>query len=544
MAVALAGAILFGLWTDAESGSPGVEVLDPSSADEAPGSTGGDHAHTRLEAETRAPGDALRPRGLAPLDLTHVAAAGPELETFQVLVLEDHTVPRPVEGARVTLQRGGDVLARMETDVLGRARLEAPLSLADLVIESDEHVDTARPNARAGEELVVVLVPSGTLVGRVAYAGRRVLAEQEVRLWTGTGFRVGRGARTAAVGPSGAFQFTDLEPGYVTIALAADDEPLVHEPSLRIRSGEETRVTLQVPEARRLTGRVVTAESRAPLDGVTVRARQVIQGSWEVSQLGREGTVTGRNGSFILQPLAPARVVVSAEAPWGGRAELELDLFDSASPPLELAIPAAVSLEGYAVDIAGSAVPGARIVAVRADGAGRVDWRVEAGPDGAGREPDGLVLARTVADGAGRFRFAALPPDSRLVLVAFAENPSSTLGLPRDGRVEVRTRSAADLADRVRITLKGAATVSGLVVDGAGAPLAGVEVTPRGGRSPVGAGRLAHGRRWDLRRGVRSTRGARPRRPERGVPRAGGVGRGCHTSRGGLSVPRADRARA
>ncbi len=474
--LALGAAALVGLWSI--GGKP--ELAAPAALER----------EEPEEARADAVGAAALAAGIAlPLDDVRAAvpaavaaqtAAEREGAPITVRVVAAERGGAPIAGARVSLSAGRDVVARAETDAEGRARLDAPTSPLDLSIESDQHVDAARAGVQRGDEVTVALVSSGSLAGRVEFAGRRGPGEHKVHLWTGSAWRGGRGERTTVLDPTGRFRFDDLAPGFVTVALEAEDTAPVHEPSIAIRGGECAEVTLRVPAARMLAGRVVAAEGRQPLADVRIDARPVAQGApGPVTELARERVRTGPDGTFQLGPLPPGRVIVSAEAAWGGRVEREVDLLDAAAPPIELALAAPVAVSGSVFDGAGRVVDGALVVAVREGDLRGVDWGA------AEAEGGGRTLGRATTDVGGRFRFDALPADARIALVAFAADPRGPTWPRREGRTDVTTGRAEAPPEPVRVTLRAHAALRGLVLDAAGAPLAGAAVAAYGRGTPL-----------------------------------------------------------
>lgn len=450
-----------------------------------PGETGLTRADGALEPWFEGPAAILEAgstvghgaRAAAPRELERASAglAADELAglvpgRFDVRALEAGT-RRPIVGATVTVRRGGGPPITTVTDDGGRAALEAPFSAGDLLVASTRHVDVARAGVAAGTEQVLELTPSGALAGRVEFKGRAALGTPEVRLWSRERGRGGRPDRTTPLEQNGTFRFEDLAPGFVTVALAAEDVPLVHEPSVAIRPGEEAFVTLRAPAPQRVSGQVVDAADARPLAGVTVRARPEAQGTPNaVTELGRARATTGLDGTFVLEPLASGRHTIVAESAWGARTEREVLVTEEAAAPLELRIAPPIAVEGRVVDDVGRAVAHATVAVVDANALRRVNWRrvLEAAPG----EPDDQVLARSTSDVAGRFLFDRLPADTRIAVVALEAHGSGA----REGSAEVRPRRANAPREPVLVTLRASQLVTGEVRDQAGAPVAGASV--------------------------------------------------------------------
>jgi protocatechuate 3,4-dioxygenase beta subunit len=429
-------------------------------------------------------GNVARAEAPRELDLAAAGLAASELAglvpgRFEVRALEGGT-RRPIEGATVTVRRGEAPPVTAETDDGGRAVLEAPFSAGDLLVASTRHVDVARAAVLAGTEHVLELAPSGALAGRVEFKGRAALGTPEVRLWSRERGRGGRPDRTTPLESNGTFRFEDLAPGFVTVALAAEDVPLVHEPSVAIRAGEEAFVTLRAPAPQRVVGRVVDAADQRPLAGVAVHARPEAQGTPNtVTELGRTRATTGLDGSFVLEPLACGRHMVIAETAWGARTEREVLVSETPTEALELRLAPPITVEGRVVDDAGRAVAHATVAVIHAEALRQVNWgRVLAAPpleqgEARGRrEQDERVLARATSDAAGRFLLDSLPADTRLAVVAVELQGNGT----REGSAEVRPRRANAPREPVLVTLRGSNLVAGQVLDEAGAPIKGASV--------------------------------------------------------------------
>ncbi|MEZ6017301.1 MAG: carboxypeptidase-like regulatory domain-containing protein [Planctomycetota bacterium] len=392
----------------------------------------------------------------------------------------------PVAGAEVRLVRRAAAGGRPSTalvattDAEGRATLDAPFSVGDVSVASARHVDVARAEVVAGAECVVALVASGALVGRVDLPGRGALAAPEVRLWTRSDGRadgrgVGRPQRVEAVSANGTFRFDDLDPGFVTLAVASGELPLVLEPSIEIQSGVEAFVALRAAAPVRLAGRVVTEGDRRPVAGAIVRARPEIQGaSSEIEGAALAEARTALDGSFELAPLGQGRCRVTAETDYGARAERDVLVDERAPAPIELALAPSVSLDGLVLDADGAPAAGARVAFSQFDAARRVDWARLLASAGASAGGVGPIAA----DQAGHFRVPAVPAPARLLVVAGdARSGGSDGTVSAAGGVEVQVARGASAVQPVVIRLARAGVVSGVVLDGDGVPVVDAQVS-------------------------------------------------------------------
>lgn len=314
---------------------------------------------------------------------------------------------------------------------------------------------------------LAVLVPGKALEARTVGADGRPLAAVEAELslairWRPPGmeeppseWRLTRqrgvsdkdGRLTFMGVLEGAAGLTATSPPYrgQTASRADPFAPLV----LRLSPSQARDAQALVPPkpTRRLAGRAVDLVSGGPVAGALV---------WSGWPLLAPVTRTDAEGAFQLV-LPAGQVLWLAAAAAGYLPGERLPVPSRVSDPLILKLAPAATLSGVVVDGAGQPVPGVRVVAdppiVRASNRG-------SGPR--------WVTARSRADGG--FRLTGLRPGGTYELTATRNGFART-------QVTARTAPAGRPSAPIRIVLSGGKTAFGRVVDEAGQPIAGVEVT-------------------------------------------------------------------
>ncbi|MBI4600838.1 MAG: carboxypeptidase regulatory-like domain-containing protein [Planctomycetes bacterium] len=203
------------------------------------------------------------------------------------------------------------------------------------------------------------------------------------------------------------------------------------------------------PAPGKVSGRVVRADTRAPLEGAFVQAALGARAASSGEDLPWREAVTGPDGAFELDLLAPA--------PWSLRASLS-GFLDRRVEPV---------LPGDAVEVALSPDAGVpcRVELERdEDSVPLADQEVFL------RDLDGPWSLEARTDARGAFRITGLPADE-------------LEAVRRDGRIDVVVPGYAEPAiERSRsdggyvITAEAGATVVGTVTDAAGRPIAGAAV--------------------------------------------------------------------
>jgi protocatechuate 3,4-dioxygenase beta subunit len=273
--------------------------------------------------------------------------------------------------------------------------------------------------------------------------------------------------QTATTNADGIARFATVMPGGAEVVAQA--EKLARAvTSIRVGATGVTRVALTLRPGAEVTGRVVAAG--APVAG----ARVVFVGAsdWAISgddQL--DAVVTGGDGrfTFAAMPAGSFRFVARHPPHAPG------------SSPI-ITLDGAVAKTGVEIELA----PGATVRGTVIDGSGApvATARVRIGVDAATPFGDGPRQAYT--DDRGVFTIAGLP--RRALLAVAAHEAGSSATVPIDA-------SAGDV-DKVELRLDHTGQIAGTVVDAAGEPLEGVQVsagpdfTGRGDRSQFAQWRL------------------------------------------------------
>lgn len=381
---------------------------------------------------------------------------------------------RPLAGVRVTARPataggGGDAvetvsgedgsftfphLPAAEVDLHAAAGGFAPVRVRGVEVDG---------GPAAADLGTLVLAPGAALHGRVStpagepVAGARLwVAEADGRPPEVVLNGIEETPPTGESGADGSFRVPDLAAGRRHHLHAAAPGRLAASLPGLVPPLDESAV-LVLPPATRLAGRVVD-EAEEPVAGARVELVDAAPAPGRLEPPERRPqTATAHSdgdGRFVLDGLAtgPVRVTVSAEG-FQTSAPRPLRLPTDAEPLFVLR-PGA-TLEGSVRDDAGEPVTGARVTVVTESPSGRL---------------------RGFSDDAGGYRVGGIPPGSWPVVVHHAEYETA-------GRV-VAIEPGVQLHD---VVLTPGLAVSGRVVDGDGAPVAGARVAlqrrlGRGGR--------------------------------------------------------------
>jgi hypothetical protein len=352
---------------------------------------------------------------------------------------------RPAGGAEVVAWADGREVARTTAAADGAFALPG-LPPGEYILAARQGARVAEPlgpvPVAVGEELaglVLVLGPGGSLAGTVIDGVTGEAIEGATVVVGGSGTTTDRVGR---------FRVRGLPPGPAVLRAAAPGyEP--REQTVELSARAETGFVVALARAAAIRGRVLAA-SGEPAAGASVRAVPYRPDGAGVAA-GSSGKAAD-DGSFALSvPAGAVRVEASSAAGEFGRTDW-LDLAPGAvREGIEVRLAAPASLHGMVRRSDGAPAPGAEV-------------RVAAA--------DGRPLAVAVADAGGGYAISGLPAGS-VSLGAAAGEARGTAGpveLPAGGAV------------RVDLVL-GAGTLAGVVVDGAGDPVAGATVAawPEGG---------------------------------------------------------------
>ena len=293
-----------------------------------------------------------------------------------------------------------------------------------------------------GDPLSVVLAPAATLVGRVLDDAGAPLPGAAVRLhWRDhlpgapEGHLPGGGQAAAVTDEEGRFELGEIRPGPVEIAASA--ARFIDSESRRVvaQIGEPLQLTFQLQRGATLHGVVLTEDGDPVAD-----AHVVVSGA---------GAGTDAEGAYAIDGVRPGEHVRGrAIHPGHGRVTRDLEVLPGDNQ-VDWTLPAGAAVSGVVVTAAdGEPVPGAQV-------------------ELAG--PEGIPVFDAVSDGAGAFRFPALP-EGRYVLAAAAP------GLARAEATEPVTVTAEPVTD-LRLALAPAARVEGDLIGLTFAEVARVAVT-------------------------------------------------------------------
>lgn len=397
------------------------------------------------------------PPGAPPLPAELAPVSLPPSSELAVRVVDERSAGVSGARVRVSLSRAAGAASRRlatgwspverlaVTDALGRATvaLEAGDEIRAYARAGTADGSVKLGEAPAGSPMTIVLAPRATRRLRVSRADGS--AVEGALLWTFAGplgrtdaegwievpVPDGRDEHVSAESPEGAQASVVIKP-----EPGPPDQPLY--------------LTLQPPVE--LAGRVVERRDRRPVAGAL---------AWDSGDVG--GTVhTGPDGGFLLalpagHAQAELRVAASGFAPARRRVELE-DETGSGALTLELT-PSAWML-GSVVDAAGRPVAAVRVLAAPPPERERT---AAVHYEGAWTGPD------------GRFLVAGLDPSVAYQVRAFHEDhaPAVAAAAPWTVGPDRRPVPAAE----IRLVLVDSRSLTGRVVDGAGSPVAGADVT-------------------------------------------------------------------
>ena len=337
----------------------------------------------------------------------------------------------PIAGARVLRE---DVIGA-ESDATGAYEVCALPTATELtgllfVVRADGYgAIHALPAPKGRVQRDFVLTPEATITGRVLTEAGAPIANARVTVGSdNAGTQAYEDIPAAVVvttDATGAFQAGGLRGGRLLVTAIAPDAaaPPVH---VVVGPGDVQTVTLRVQLAGTVRGHVLV-EGRG-----AVGARVSLRGAPEVV------AVAQADGAFVLSRVPAGRVSLEVVG-YRALAPVELDVRAGAEATTEIAVAALVTMRGT-VRTRGVAVPHARVHMY--------------GPSKLG----------ATADASGRYVLPGLEPGSYHL-----HSDDTRMGAYLDTSFDL-----PDVAEHVHeIELSSGATVRGIVVDAAGAPMAG-----------------------------------------------------------------------
>jgi RNA polymerase sigma-70 factor (ECF subfamily) len=393
----------------------------------------------------------------ASADAAPAEAPGPEV-LWGVVV--DAVSRAPIAGADVELlHRDADEfenldlayakreqsLARRRTDEQGRFRFDVERTrLHRLAVRAAGYPPATLLQRIGGAEVVVALARGATIEGVVRYGGQPV-ADAHVRVAVRNQSLELASGRTDG---GGAFHFADVPAAAVYVQVTS---PRFTEEwqALDVVAGRQHHVEIELKAGGTVRGRVVDAETGAPIAGATVAE------SWTL----RRAVRTGADGRFVLGGLRVQGVIPCyVQAP--GFTSAARDVVAEMDGEVVFRLARGAEVTGRLVDGAGAAVTDAYVAVgasySSAPGLGDCDW----------------LPAPVASD--GRFAATGLRPELHYWLFVRARGFGTRVhALPRP----LASGERHDVGD---VRLRPPARLEGRVVDDDGRPIAGVEITVLG----------------------------------------------------------------
>jgi len=178
----------------------------------------------------------------------------------------------PVVAAFVSCE---DRPASASSDAEGRFELPPEADGCSAVATQAAHSPSERTRLSAGRDNILRLTAGGAIEGAVVdEQGRPVdhylLAVESFAPSADPKARYGRGARTID-DPTGVFRLEKLPPGRYVLAASAEGRPPARSDGIEVETGRTTHhVRIVLSRGATLSGRVIDAETRAPLEGARV----------------------------------------------------------------------------------------------------------------------------------------------------------------------------------------------------------------------------------------------------------------------------------
>lgn len=366
----------------------------------------------------------------------------------------------PIEGAEVTLRhRDADEFWNLDLEYgkriedVGTMRSAADGTFKFAVPRAKQHqlfvqaagfAPVTRTDLSGGSEVLVEMKIGAAIEGVVRSGGQGLVDIPVTINVRGESIELAQG-RTAA---GGAFSFTGLTPNDVFVQVKSPKHSQEWK-SLALEAGKIHRVEIDLDPGKTLRGRVVEATTGTPIVDAEVAD------SWTFQRVAR----TGMEGKFEL-PGVEDQGFVSVHVRAAGYASAFANLAGRLDQEAVFALVRGGEVVGRLLDDRGAPVRSA-YVAIAAN--------VEEGPGMMGCD-----WIRAEVGGDGRFIALGLRPVLHYWLYARANGKGTRV------YKLARQLTSGDRLDVGDIVLRAAGGLEGRVVDDAGEPIAGVEVSLRG----------------------------------------------------------------
>jgi large repetitive protein len=252
----------------------------------------------------------------------------------------------------------------------------------------------------------------------------------------------------AKTGPDGTFRMEGVLPAEYRLSVRSDGFAPLQQP-VRV-AADVPNLELKLAAEATVTGKVLGVDGR-PLEGATVHAMVQGRGSGNM-----ERATSAADGAFTIKPLGAGDLTVTATHETGVATVKDEKLADAEAKVLTLRLAPGASISGTIKLDDGRPAPGARIQAQSWGSGGAGRWNETAGQDGG-------------------YRLKGITP-GRVIIVA-SNGPGMRWGGPDRPDQKTLTLAEGENKSGVDLIVAGGKKITGTVVDPAGKPVAGAEVT-------------------------------------------------------------------
>lgn len=221
--------------------------------------------------------------------------------------IEGRVVTPDGEGIRASIVacQGVNPGEHVVSEADGSFKLPASVVGCPVVAHHDEYTSSEPVTVAANARVALKLLRGGSIRGRVVDETGRGIGSFMVGIesfspaYSDRAFSVRSGPPRPFADPTGSFAYEKLAPGAYVLTVLVEGRPPVRSPSVEIASGRASdEIRIVVPMGLAVSGRVVDAQTREPLAGVTV-AFDTMTSTRPPS--GDPNTTTGEDGRFKLE---------------------------------------------------------------------------------------------------------------------------------------------------------------------------------------------------------------------------------------------------